>query len=175
MVDGKVDYIGRHKVTTSLVDFLLKNFEYEYATVRCHFVTGLISFTIATALRVRYALRKYRALSMSGMCCLLTAASGMLAYSNSRSISYGGYVGLLKRQLELSCQFIWAQARNKQPLSIATGVLAFLTIFFFIAGSFSPEFVYFGIHDEEDGEEIGTFKSIAGRNNYVVFPGVSSC
>lgn len=44
----------------SMVDFLLKNFEFEYATCRLHFVTGLLSFTLATALRVRYALRKYR-------------------------------------------------------------------------------------------------------------------
>ena len=44
----------------SMVDFLIKNFEFEYTTVRFHFVTGLMSFTIAQALRVRYALRKYR-------------------------------------------------------------------------------------------------------------------
>ena len=44
----------------STVDFLIKNFEFEYTTVRFHFVTGLMSFTVAQALRVRYALRKYR-------------------------------------------------------------------------------------------------------------------
>ena len=44
----------------SMIDFLIKNFEFEYATCRVHFVTGLLSFTIATALRVRYAMRKYR-------------------------------------------------------------------------------------------------------------------
>ena len=50
----------RREVTSSMVDFLLKNFEFEYCTVRFHFFTGLLSFTVAQALRVRYALRKYR-------------------------------------------------------------------------------------------------------------------
>jgi hypothetical protein len=44
----------------STVDFLIKNFEFEYTTVMFHFVTGMMSFTVAQALRVRYALRKYR-------------------------------------------------------------------------------------------------------------------
>lgn len=48
------------EVHQSMVDFLLSNFEFEYATCRFHFFTGLLSFCIATALRVRYALRKYR-------------------------------------------------------------------------------------------------------------------
>lgn len=64
----------------SLVDFLVSEFELEYSIVRGHFLTGLLSFTIAQALRVRYALRKYRSLAISGMCCLLTAASGMVCY-----------------------------------------------------------------------------------------------
>lgn len=48
------------KEVQSMVDFLIANFEFEYATCRFHFVTGLLCFTVATALRVRYALRKYR-------------------------------------------------------------------------------------------------------------------
>ena len=44
----------------SMVDFLKRFYEFEYATCRLHFVTGLLCFTVATALRVRYALRKYR-------------------------------------------------------------------------------------------------------------------
>ena len=68
----------------SLVDFLVSEFELEYSIVRGHFLTGLLSFTIAQALRVRYALRKYRSLAISGMCCLLTAASGMVCYQVRR-------------------------------------------------------------------------------------------
>ena len=72
----------------SLVDFLVSEFELEYSIVRGHFLTGLLSFTIAQALRVRYALRKYRSLAISGMCCLLTAASGMVCYQVRRLILF---------------------------------------------------------------------------------------
>eukprot|EP00804_Cyclotella_cryptica_P007768 CCRYP_001384-RA/>CCRYP_001384-RA protein AED:0.01 eAED:0.01 QI:279/1/1/1/0.33/0.25/4/1222/226 len=80
---GGLFILGRREVHQSMVDFLIKNFEFEYTTVRFHFVTGLMSFTVAQALRVRYALRKYTSLSMSGMCCMLTVASGALAYTNA--------------------------------------------------------------------------------------------
>jgi hypothetical protein len=52
--------MGKKEIPQSMVDFLIANFEFEYATCRFHFVTGILSFTVATALRVRYALRKYR-------------------------------------------------------------------------------------------------------------------
>lgn len=129
-----------------MIDFLISNFEFEYATCRFHFVTGLISFTIATALRVRYALRKYSELSMSGMCCLLTVATGMLTYTNANTITYGGYMNLLKRQLELSARFLKARSMSG-PLSMVTAILACLTIIYAILGSISPEFAYF---EEED-------------------------
>ncbi len=51
---------GKKDDHQSMIDFLITNFEFEYATCRLHFVTGLLSFTVATALRVRYALRKYK-------------------------------------------------------------------------------------------------------------------
>ena len=52
--------LGKKDIPQSMVDFLIANFEFEYATCRFHFVTGILCFTVATALRVRYALRKYR-------------------------------------------------------------------------------------------------------------------
>lgn len=140
------------EVHQSMVDFLLSNFEFEYATCRVHFVTGLLSFTIATALRVRYALRKYSDLSMSGMCCLLTAATGMLTYTNANTITYGGYVNLLKRQLELSAKFLMARVRSG-PLSVVTAILACLTLIYAILGSISPQFAYFEIDDEDYRQE----------------------
>jgi hypothetical protein len=57
---GGLFTLGKRDLHKSTVDFLIKNFEFEYTTVRFHFVTGLMSFTVAQALRVRYALRKYR-------------------------------------------------------------------------------------------------------------------
>jgi hypothetical protein len=64
-LEAESDKIGglftfKKEVAQSMVDFLIKNFEFEYTTVRFHFVTGLMAFTLAQALRIRYALRKYR-------------------------------------------------------------------------------------------------------------------
>lgn len=126
----------------SMIDFLISNFEFEYATVRLHFVTGLLSFTVAQALRVRYALRKYRELSLSGMCCVLCLATGMLTYTNANTITYGGYLGLLRRQLFLSYKFLTTRITGG-PLSAVTAILAVLTLTFAILGMFSPEFDYF--------------------------------
>lgn len=124
----------------SLVCFLVRDFELEYSAVRSHFVTGLLSFTVAQALRVRYALRKYRRLSISGMCCLLTAASGMLTYTNANTITYGGFSSLLRRNFELSMRFLSVNLK-RGPMSIVTIVFFMLTVIFAIHGWFAPEFV----------------------------------
>ncbi|KAL3816098.1 hypothetical protein ACHAXA_004523 [Cyclostephanos tholiformis] len=141
--------IGVKKDPQSMVDFLIANFEFEYATCRFHFVTGILCFTFATALRVRYALRKYSDLSMSGMCCLLAVTTGMLTYTNAKTITYGGYVNLLKRQLQLSGRFLLAHVRSG-PLSVITAILACLTVIYAILGSVSPEFAYFELDDEDN-------------------------
>lgn len=133
----------------SMIDFLINNFEFEYTTCRLHFVTGLLAFVIATALRVRYAMRKYRNLSISGMCCLLTTATGMLAYTNANTISYGGYLSLARRQMELSLMFVKARA-TAGPLCTITLILAILTIVYAIRGSLTPEFSYFDNHHGDD-------------------------
>ncbi|KAL7437032.1 hypothetical protein ACHAXM_005422 [Skeletonema potamos] len=131
----------------SMIEFLIKNFEFEYATVRLHFVTGLLSFTVAQALRVRYALRKYKELSLSGMCCLLCVATGMLTYTNANTITYGGYLGLLRRQIWLSFKFITTRIRAG-PLSAVTAMLAVLSLTYAILGMISPEFDYFEVDAE---------------------------
>jgi len=146
---------GGKDVHVSLIDFLMKNFEFEYATCRLHFVTGLLTFAVATALRVRYALRKYRNLSLSGMCCLLTTTTGMLAYSNANAVSYGGYLSLMKRQLELSVEFLKARARTG-PLSTVTLILGVLTIYYAIRGYLKPDFSYFDYHHEDDSQQNST-------------------
>ncbi|KAL7479918.1 hypothetical protein ACHAW6_005636 [Cyclotella cf. meneghiniana] len=154
---GGLFTLGRREVHQSMVGFLIKNFEFEYTTVRFHFVTGLMSFTVAQALRVRYALRKYTSLSMSGMCCMLTVASGALAYTNANTITYGGYVNLMKRQLLLSRNFISKHVRSG-PMSAVTAILALLTIYYAIIGYFSPEFSYFELELQEDKESSSTLK-----------------
>ena len=124
----------------SLVDFLVKEFELEYTIVRGHFMTGLLSFTIAQALRVRYALRKYKSLAISAMCCLLTAASGMVAYQNHHTVSYGGLLQLMMRNAELSLRFL-CNNLHRRPMSIITLCCLFMTVLFALQGWFAPEFV----------------------------------
>ena len=124
----------------SLVDFLVKEFELEYTIVRGHFMTGLLSFTIAQALRVRYALRKYKSLAISAMCCLLTCCSGMVAYQNHHTVSYGGLKQLMMRNAELSLRFL-CNNLHKRPMSIITLVCLFMTVLFALQGWFAPEFV----------------------------------
>ena len=69
-------------------------FEFEYVSVRAAFMTGLLAFTSAQALRARMALRRSKELSWAAMWFLLSAVAGLLAYNNSQSITYGGYTGL---------------------------------------------------------------------------------
>mmetsp|Transcript_17985 Transcript_17985/g.33518 ORF Transcript_17985/g.33518 Transcript_17985/m.33518 type:complete len:303 (+) Transcript_17985:354-1262(+) len=140
---------AKKELHVSMIDFLMKNFEFEYATCRCYFMTGLLSFTVATALRLRYALRKYSDLSYSGMCCLLTVAAGMLTYSNANSVTYGGYVNLIKRQLGLHAEFLRTRIR-RGPMSLITVFFTFLTLSFAIKGMVSTEFAYFDLDDEDD-------------------------
>jgi hypothetical protein len=125
---------------SSLVCFLVRDFEFEYCAVRSHFFTGLLSFTIAQALRVRYTLCNYTLLSISGMCCLLTAASGMLTYMNANIITYGGFNSLLRRTLVLSMRFLMANMR-RGPMSTITIIYFMLTVIFALRGWFAPEFV----------------------------------
>mmetsp|Transcript_38570 Transcript_38570/g.115769 ORF Transcript_38570/g.115769 Transcript_38570/m.115769 type:complete len:251 (-) Transcript_38570:519-1271(-) len=141
------------KSPASLVSFLVRDFEYEYSTVRCHFLTGLLSFTVAQALRVRWALRKYTLLSVSGMCCLLTAASGMLTYTNARTVTYGGFGALLRRNLILSMRFLVSNMR-RGPMSVITMTCFVLTVFFALCGWFGPEFVVGGYGEELDDEVV---------------------
>mmetsp|Transcript_19205 Transcript_19205/g.38751 ORF Transcript_19205/g.38751 Transcript_19205/m.38751 type:complete len:227 (-) Transcript_19205:1257-1937(-) len=134
----------------SLVDFLVREFEFEYSAVRTHFLSGLLSYTVAQALRVRYALRKYRMLSISGMCCLLTAASGMLMYTNANTITYGGFPSLLRRNMALTLRFLLTNV-SRGPMGVITIVCLMLTIVFALRGWFAPEFVdtRYGISDVE--------------------------
>lgn len=142
LVGGLFRMRSTKDVHQSMIDFLISNFEFEYATVRLHFVSGLLCFTVAQALRVRYALRKYRELSLSGMCCLLCVASGMMTYTNANTITYGGYLGLLRRQLWLSFQFLRTRI-HAGPLSLLTAILGVLCLTFAVKGMLSPEFEYF--------------------------------
>ena len=73
----------------------------------------------------------------------------MLTYTNANTITYGGFINLAKRQLELSAKFLMAHVRSG-PLSVVTAILACLTVVYAVLGSVSPEFAYFELEDEDD-------------------------
>ena len=52
-------------------------FEYEYVSVRAAFMTGLLAFTTAQALRARMALRRSKELSWAAMWFLLAAVAAL--------------------------------------------------------------------------------------------------
>lgn len=75
----------------------------------------------------------------------------------ANTITYGGYVNLMKRQLLLSRNFISKHVRSG-PMSAVTAILALLTIYYAIIGYFSPEFSYFELELQEDKESSSTLK-----------------
>jgi len=99
-------------------------FEYEYVSVRASFMTGLLAFTTATALRARMALRRSKELSWAAMWFLLSAVAALLSYNNSQSITYGGYFGLLTKWIGVNVELMSQQIRMLQP-SPMFAVLAF--------------------------------------------------
>ena len=73
----------------------------------------------------------------------------MLTYTNANAITYGGYLKLVQRQLQLSSEFLRTNVRSG-PLSVVTAILACTTLVYAILGSISPEFDYFDDDDDDD-------------------------
>ena len=105
--------------------------------VRCQFITGLLAYVCAQALRVRFSLRRFNDLACCAMCCLMSAASGMLAYNNAHTVTFGGYVGLLQRWVVLSVRFFYERVSSRQPMAYITAATAASALFFLIRASAS--------------------------------------
>lgn len=108
-----------NQMAATLGELMVREMEYEYVGVRMGFTTGLLSFTMANALRVRMALRRSAELSWCAMWFLISACASMLAYNNAHTLSYGGYVGLLGRWAELHGQLIWKETSLSHPIAVA--------------------------------------------------------
>ena len=123
---------------SSLVQFLVREFEYEYVSVRCQFISGVLAFLAAQALRVRYSLRRFPDLSICAMCCrLFTAAAGMLSYNNANTITFGGYSGLLLRWATLSFEFYAERCRLGKPMALFTVVTALISLAYLVRSAAS--------------------------------------
>ena len=102
----------------SLVALMKSQFEYEYVSVRAAFMTGLLAFMTAQALRARMALRRSKELSWAAMWFLLSSVAALLSYNNRHSITYGGYVGLASKWLTMSRSMLLQRAQLGQPAPI---------------------------------------------------------
>ena len=119
----------------SLIDMLIREFEYEYCSVRAQFITGMLTFLLAQGLRVRYSLRRYADLSYCAMFCLFSAASGMLSYNNAHTVTFGGYPGLVKRWARLSAEFYCRRMDLRHsPMALMTVGMALLGLIFLCRG-----------------------------------------
>lgn len=105
---------------TSLIDMLIREYEYEYCSVRSQFITGMLTFLIAQGLRVRYSLRRYADLANCAMFCLFSAATGMLSYNNAHTVTFGGYPGLMKRWAQLTADFYGRRIDLRHPMALMT-------------------------------------------------------
>jgi len=102
----------------SLVEMLVRELEYEYVSVRHHFITGVLSLMAAQALRVRQALRFQPALARAAMFGILSSAFSLLTFSNARAITYGGYMGMAQRFIVLHTQLIVSYSTLGHPLAL---------------------------------------------------------
>jgi hypothetical protein len=98
--------VGFSLNAASVPELLIRELEYEYVGVRCDFLSGILAFILASALRVRLALRKSKRVSWVGMWLIFYCATSLLAYSNSNTISYGGLTGLLHRRVQLQSRLL---------------------------------------------------------------------
>lgn len=98
-------------------------FEYEYVSVRASFMTGLLAFTTAQALRARMALRRSKELSWAAMWFLLASVASLLAYNNSQSITYGGYIGLASKWIRMNGALLSSRLALAQPTPIVAAVM----------------------------------------------------
>ena len=81
----------------TVIGVLVREFEWEYVSVRCQFVTGMFCYVVAQALRVYKEMAQQIYLARATMFFLLFATMEMLSFFNSHLVFYGGYLQLLKR------------------------------------------------------------------------------
>ena len=125
MQSGNINTVGR-----SVVEMLVRELEYEYVATRHHFITGVLALIIAQALRARQALRFQPALARSAMFGVIATAASLLTYSNARTITYGGYVGMAWRFCVLHSRLILSSANLRYPMAICGLVASILSVGF---------------------------------------------
>lgn len=116
---------------STLSEFLLRDLEFEFVTVRLHFGIGIFSFLLAIALRVRYTLRRYTSLSVAALLTYFYAVVAMMAYANAHPIMYGGYAGLVARYFYLHWQFFLNHISWHSPTKLLSQVVLVACVMFY--------------------------------------------
>lgn len=131
LLGGGFDPMGE-----SVIAMLVREFEWEYVSVRAQFVTGMLCFIMAQALRVFKELAEHVYLARATMAFLLFATAEMLSFFNSHLVFYGGYTQLIKRYFHLAFHtaFPWVATKGA-PIRIGPilAVLALATSMFYCA------------------------------------------
>jgi len=162
-------------MSTSLIALMRSpKFEFQYVSVRASFMTGLLAFSTAQALRARQALRRTKELSWCAMWLLLSGVAGLLSYNNSQSITYGGYHGLVKKWIGMTWALLSSRARSAHaPTAIlAIGMFALGLV----CGARALFRVFCGAADyNADGEvtmdDFVAFASMVARRVRLLMPG----
>jgi len=87
----------------SVIGMLIREFEWEYVSVRCQFVTGLLAYSLAQGLRVAKELRRDIYLARSAVCFMAFCTFQMLGFFNSHLVFFGGYPHMVGRYMQLAC------------------------------------------------------------------------
>jgi hypothetical protein len=101
-------------------------FEFEYVSVRASFMSGLLSFAAAQALRARVSLRESKELADGAMWLLLSIVAMLLVYNNSMSITYGGFGGLLGKWLCMSWALAISRLNFRHPIAVSGVIMTAL-------------------------------------------------
>mmetsp|Transcript_88378 Transcript_88378/g.162283 ORF Transcript_88378/g.162283 Transcript_88378/m.162283 type:complete len:191 (-) Transcript_88378:76-648(-) len=117
----------------SLAEFLMREYELEFVTVRFQFVSGMLAFLLALGLRVRYTIRRYTDLSRAVSCIFLTTIFALISWANSGPIAYGGYAGLVSRYFQLHWHFFIEQCSQQRlnKLKLLANAVAVASIVFY--------------------------------------------
>jgi len=110
---------------SNAVEMLVREFEWDYVAVRTQFVTGILAFILAQALRVYKELHQRQFLARSVMLFLLFCACQCLCFFNAHLNLYGSFLSLFTRYVQLA----FAGLMNGGVLALTTAALlvCFLT------------------------------------------------
>ena len=94
---------GYNPMADTPVALLVREFELEYVTIRSQFFTGVLSFLLAQAIRVRKELVLVSpALARTAFLFLLFAVLNVLSFFGSQLVYYDGYFALMRSYFKLN-------------------------------------------------------------------------